>query len=331
MTGRYFVLTLLGLVLLGRPAPAFDKRGETGTFRFEPTQDEAAGVAPRFRMPTRDFDYKLTPRYEIPVTGVRVFDLTFPSPVRSEVPENNTVHCELYLPAGPGPFPAAVVLDILQGNALVARAKSLWLAHHGVAGLIVYMAHYGPRRSPNGKERLISTDISRTIEGVRQTILDCRTAVAWLASRPEFDSNNLGVVGTSLGSMVGAILAANEPRVRNVCLLLGGGGLVDAYYDHPAAKPFRPLFDAVGGKFTLKLLLAPVDPITYARRLRGKNVLMVCASRDDIVPPEAGRALWEAAGKPKIVWVDATHVGAAVYFPAILRDVTVYLRGKSLP
>jgi hypothetical protein len=28
--------------------------------------------------------------------------------------------------------------------------------------------------------------------------------------------------------------------------------------------------------------------------------------------------LWEATGKPKIIWYDATHVGAAAYvFPAM--------------
>jgi hypothetical protein len=40
---------------------------------------------------------------------------------------------------------------------------------------------------------------------------------------------------------------------------------------------------------------------------------MIAASRDDVVPPQAARALWEATGKQKIVWFDATHVGAALY------------------
>ncbi len=328
MTVRTAVgLSVLCVLVQAAPTAAADPRGEVGNFRFDPKDDEKAGVAERYRMPAREFEYKLTPRHELKHTGVRVYNLTFPSPVKTDIPENNTVHCELFLPAGEGPFPVAIVLDILQGNALIARGECMWMAQHGVAGMVVYMAHYGPRRPVNGDTRLISTDIPKTIEGVKQTVLDCRCAVSWLASRPEFDAKNIGVVGTSLGSLVGAVVAANEPRIKNVCLLLTGGGLVDAYYDHPKAAPYRPIVDALGGKFTLKLLIGPVDPITYAKQLKGKNLLMICASRDDIVPPKAAKALWEAAGKPKILWVDATHVGAAMFLMPMLDQLTEHLRG----
>ena len=30
----------------------------------------------------------------------------------------------------------------------------------------------------------------------------------------------------SLGSFLSALTAANEPRIKNVCMILGGGGLV---------------------------------------------------------------------------------------------------------
>ena len=75
------------------------------------------------------------------------------------------------------------------------------------------MAHYGPRRPPGSTTRLLSTDISKTIDGVRQTVLDVRCAVAWLATRPEVDADNLGLVGTSLGSLVGAVVAQAEVLV----------------------------------------------------------------------------------------------------------------------
>jgi cephalosporin-C deacetylase-like acetyl esterase len=193
--------------------------------------------------------------------------------------------------------------------------------------MVVYMAHYGPRRPPGSKVRLISTDVLGSIDGVKQTVLDVRCAVAWLASRPEIDADNIGVVGTSLGSLVGAIVAANEPRMKNVCLVLTGGGLVDAFYDHPKAAPYRPIVDLLGGKFALKLLIGPVDPLTYAKQLKGKNLLMLCASRDDIVPPAAAKRLWEATGKQRIVWYDATHVGAALYLMPMLHEMTEHVRG----
>jgi hypothetical protein len=97
---------------------------------------------------------------------------------------------------------------------------------------------------------------------------------------------------------------------------------VDAYYDHPRAAPFRKAWELLGGsKEPVKKLLAPVDPITAAANLRGRSVLMIAASRDQIVPPSAARALWEALGRPKIVWYDTTHYGAALYILAALTPV----------
>ena len=329
MRGRISLGLLCALMLTG-PASAAEpgfKVGD-GTFKFDCKDDEKCGVAERYRMPACDIDFKLSLRHDLKHTGVRVFDLTFPSPVKTDIPENNTVHCELFLPAGEGPFPVAIVLDILQGNALIARGQCMWMAQHGVAGMVVYMAHYGPRRPPNSNVRLLSPDILKSIDGVKQTVLDCRCAVAWLASRPEFDRDNIGLAGTSLGSLVGAVVSANEPRIKNVCLMLPAGGLVDAFYDHPKAAPYRPIVDALGGKFTLKLLIAPVDPITYAKQLKEKNLLMICASRDDILPPSAAKRLWEATGKQKIVWFDCTHVGAAVFLMPLLKEMTEHMRGK---
>ena len=49
------------------------------------------------------------------------------------------------------------------------------------------------------------------------------------------------------------------------------------------------------------VLQAATDPLTYAEQLKTKKVLIGAASRDDVVPPSAATALWEATGKQKIV------------------------------
>jgi dienelactone hydrolase len=319
-------LSVLLLPLL--TAPSVAAAPETGTVKVDCNGDVKCGIPECYRVHNHTFEFKLSLRHDLRHSGVKVYDLSFPSPVKTDVPENNTVHAELFLPSGPGPFPACVVLDILQGDALIARAEALWLAQHGVAGMVVYMAHYGPRRPAGSTVRLLSTDIGRTIHAVQQTVQDVRCAFAWLATRTEIDSNKLGLVGTSLGSLVGAVVAANEPRVKNVCLMLGGGGLVDAYYDHPKAKQYLPIVEALGGKAVMKALIGSVDPLTYAERLKEKNLLMVCASRDDVVPPKAAMALWEATGKQRIVWIDSTHVGAAMHMLTLLGEMSDHVGGR---
>ena len=324
MSRRRRLLDLLILPLLTSPVLA--AAPETGTVKIDCNGDAKCGIPERFHVPTHTFDYKLSLRHDLHHSGVKVYDLTFPSPVKTAIPENNTVHAELFLPPGKGPFPTCIVLDILQGNALVARAESMWLAQHGVAGMVVYMAITAPGRLA-ARTDSFRTDIPKTIAGVQQTVKDIRCAVAWLASRPEFKPDEIGLAGTSLGSLVGAVVAANEPRIKNVCLMLGGGGLVDAYYDHPLARQYLPLVELAGGKAAIHVLIDPIDPLTYARKLKEKNLLMICASRDDIVPPKAAKALWEATGKQRIIWIDSTHVGAAMHLMTMLNAMTDHVGG----
>jgi dienelactone hydrolase len=318
---------LVAFVCSAAVVPASAAEPERGTFAVR-ADDPNGGIAERYRMADYRGEYVLAPRYALRHSGVTVYDLTFPSPAPSDVPENNTVYAEYFVPDGPGKHPAVVVLDIMQGNQFVARGEAMWLAQNGVAALVVVLPYYNQRRAPGSRAKLVSTNIVRTLDGIRQGVLDCRCAAAWLATRPEVDADKLGMVGTSLGSFLTALTAANEPRIKNVCILLGGGGLVDAYYEHPKAKPVTEWIDRLGGKNFVKRLIAPVDPITYAAQLKGKNLLMIAARNDEIVPPRAATQLWEATGKQRIVWLDAGHVSAALYTMTVLCEVRDHVRGK---
>ncbi len=304
---------------------AFALLAPHGTFAYVPVSDQA-NLPERYRLAAREFTYQIKHKYDLPQSGVAVYQLTFPSPVDSPHKENNTVHAEYYRSTAPGKHPSVVVLDITGGDQSLSRGIALYLAQNKINALFVQMAYYGPRRPPGSRVRMLSTDIPRTLAAVRQTVLDVHVAGAWLASRPENDPNRVGILGTSLGSFVAAICAETEPRFSRVALLLGGGGLVDAFYDHPQAKPYTRIYELLGGtKDKVKLAIAPADPLTMADKLRGRSVIMLNASRDEIVPPSATKALWEAAGRPRIVWYDTTHYGAALYIPRMFRVVVEHL------
>jgi len=316
-------LSLAFLALPLSPATAADPDApEHGTVRFEPTGDQK-NIPERYRLAAHSFDYEMTLKYTLPASGLTVYRLRFPSPVESPHRENNTVHAEYYRPDGKGPFPGLIILDITGGDQTLSRSMGTYFAQKGIAGLFVQMAYYGPRRPPGTRLRLMSTDIVHSMNALRQTVLDMRRATAWLESRPEVDSKRLGIVGTSLGSMVGALAAEMEPKLGRVAVLLGGGGLVDAYYDHPLAAPYRKPFEKLGGtKAMVVKMLAPVDPLTCAGNLKDRKLLIIAGKRDEIVLPKMSIALWEASGKQKIIWYDCTHYGAIAYvMPAMAHIV----------
>src|SRR5262245_27253268 len=179
---------------------------ETGKVTFKAVDDQST-VAERYRLDPLEFAYELKPKRELVVSGIEIYDLTFPSPVKTKYEENNTVHAEYYLPKGKGPFPGVIILDILDGSQVVSRTLASVLAQNGIAGLCVQMPYYGPRRPAESKVRLISPNINHTMDAIRQTVLDNRCAVAWLESRPEIDKKKLGIHGTSLGSFMAALTA----------------------------------------------------------------------------------------------------------------------------
>jgi dienelactone hydrolase len=286
---------------------------EKGSVHFTPVDDQAK-IPERYRLDARTFSYEMDFKYELPNAGVRVSRLRFPSPVVTPCIENNTVHAEYYRPRGQGPFPAVIVLDITGGDQSLSRSICTHLARNGVAGLFVQMAYYGPRRPPGSSLRLLTVDYEHTLEAIRQTVLDLRCATAWMASRPELNPTRLGILGTSLGSFIGTVTAEMEPRLTKVAVLLGGGGLISGYYDHPQAAPFRAVWEALGGtREMMAKVVAPADPLTCAANLRDRKVFIMAGKRDDIVPPKMAEALWAATGKQRIVWFDCTHYGAVIY------------------
>jgi dienelactone hydrolase len=315
-------------VLVCPPASADGSKVETGTVRFRPAADQK-NVPQRYRLKPHQFDYRLEQTADLPLSGVEIYHLTFPSPVKSPLKENNTVHAEYYRPKGKGKFPCVIVLDVTAGNQQLSRIIATHLAQNHIGGLFVQMAYYGPRRPKGSKLRLLSTDIKRTFDGIRQTVLDLRRAAGWMESRPEVDAKRLGIMGTSLGSFFAALTAEMEPRLGRVAVLLGGGGFVDAYYDHPRARAARKLWEAIGGtKEKAARLIAPVDPITCAANLKTHQVLILAAKKDTIVPPRMAEALWKASGRQKIVWYNCDHYSAAFYILPALRELVKHFGAR---
>jgi dienelactone hydrolase len=301
---------------------------EKGVVRFEPQGDQK-NIPERYRLEVHQFPYELDKVRELPASGIAIYHLRFPSPVKSGCKENDTVHADFYRPRGDGPFPCAIVLDILAGDQRVSRMIATHLARNKVAALVVQMAYYGPRRPPGSPLRLVSPDVEHTLGAVRQTVLDLRRATAWMASRPEIDGKRLGILGTSLGSFVAALTAEMEPRLGRVAVLLGGGGFVDAFYDDQRVLLLRAVWELTGGtKEEVARLIAPGDPITCAANLKDRKLLILAGKRDEIVPPRMAEALWRATGRQRLVWFDCTHYGAVAYIVPALKLVVEHFGAK---
>ncbi len=297
-----------------------------GEIHFQPAMNEAAAVPKPFQLEARTFAFEQKSRPSI-AEDVSLSLVTFPSPVETKYESNNTVHCEYYCPTTPGKHPACVVLHILGGDFPLARTFATALAHHGVAALFVIMPYYGPRRPAEGNVRMISSDPHQTVEGMTQAVKDIRFAAAWLAEQPEVDKEQIGVFGISLGGITAALAGAAEPRFSKICPVLAGGGIAGVIFDstEPHAVDARKRWLAAGGtRDSLVELLKTVDPANYGDCVRGRKIMMLNASHDEVIPRKCTDALWTSFGKPEIHWYNAGHYSAAWHIAEAVGRVTAF-------
>jgi dienelactone hydrolase len=298
----------------------------SGEAQFTPSAAEA-DVPELFRLEAARFPYEMTQLRR--TERLEVWSVRFPSPIESPDPVNNTVHAEYFRPVGAGPEsrrPGVVVLHILGADFPLARYVAARLADRGVAALFVKLPYYGERRPPGA--RFLSIDMARSVAAMRQGVCDVRRAAAWLASCPEIDPTKLGVTGISLGGIISALAAAVDPELNRAVLLLAGGGLADILWEMPEGRPYRAAWLLAGKtKADLEEVTRPLDPLTYAARLRPKRVLMLNGRVDEVISPEAATRLWDAAGRPPIEWFDCGHYSAAGYLlPGIRKAVAFFAR-----
>lgn len=309
---RKSVLLLLVLLSVVRSSAGAERLEPQhhGVVQFVPSEQESM-LPKRFQLAEHEFEWQARPRPKVS-DRLTISDITFPSPVVTEYPENNTIHCEYYRPNVKEKAPGVVVLHILGGDFPLARLFANSIAQRGVAALFVKMPYYGPRRPANSSRRMISRDPRETVEGMTQAILDIRQASAWLASREEVQDDNLGVFGISLGGITGALALTAEPRLRNGCLVLAGGDMGRIAWESKELNDIRQSWLTTGGsKDGFFELMQSIDPVTYAAAAKQRRILMLNAKDDEVIPKACTESLWQAFGKPPIVWYDGGHYSVA--------------------
>lgn len=324
------------VLLVGASAGAADaeplKIADKGEFNFVPQAHEAE-VPERFRLTQKSFAYESN---LLPFTGTRtsVTEVRFPSPIVTEFECNNTVHTELYLPQGisrrEGKMPGVIVLHILGGDFALSRLFCNALAQQGVAALFVKLPYYGPRRPPNNPRRMISENPQETLEGMTQAIADIRTSTAFLASQEFIDPARLGIFGISLGGITGSLALAIEPQLSSGCLMLAGGDLGTIAWESKELEKIRTKWLAAGkSQQEFLAILSDIDPVKYGARVKGKRLLMLNATDDEVIPKACTVSLWQSFGQPPIVWYNGGHYSVIWHLPSAIVKVQKFFQSAS--
>jgi dienelactone hydrolase len=224
-------------------------------------------------------------------------------------PRGGRAPAVLHLPHGDGPFPALLLMHGLPDRPESLRTLGEAYAAAGVVTLAL-AAPYNRADRPYTSGRLLRAPLfdARDRDELIQTVVDLRRAIDLLQARADVDGTAVGFVGHSYGGSVGALLAAVEPRLAGVVLMVPSNGLVTV-----ANNGFRGLPAATYAE------LPPDEREAWARSLEDleadrwigraapDRLLIQAGLRDELVRPEDTNRLADAAPGADLRWYDAGH------------------------
>lgn len=300
------LLTALLVTLLPLPALA-----QSSLFQLPPPKDPAE--ARRFTFYSYDQSLPLSVKQKIKDENVirSRYAISFDSV------HDQRVYGILSLPKEhKAPYPAIILVHGSGGHKetsyIVFIAEALVKA--GFATLSIDTQYHGDRARPGVSGEIHMPDSFRMRDGWIQSVVDLRRCVDYLHSRPDIQKNKIGYMGFSQGAMLGAVLGGVEARIACFCLAVPGGGLLDIVKNidkYPVIKAHWPLKKTPETMKIIEEVVDITDPIYYVGRILPRPLLIIVANHDEIIPPEASRALLNAAGvneHESVIRTESGHV-----------------------
>jgi pimeloyl-ACP methyl ester carboxylesterase len=191
---------------------------------------------------------------------------------------------------------------------------------------------YHGRRKPHGSrfdgELYWTADLVRSMESLRQTLLDARTLLAWMRSASRAP---VGVVGLSLGGALAAALTCLEPGFSFSAPFIAHMDLGALLADAPVLGAMRADLARFGW--------APRDFAAFMERI-GWNELrpvipsarihLFAAQDDRFFRPEVVREMWRRWGEPAIHWYPGSHMSFLTHIPDAVRRLRAFVEALEL-
>jgi hypothetical protein len=218
--------------------------------------------------------------------------LSFTSPVRTPYPKNNTVHGRWF----PTDSRDKAVLVLPQWNADAQGHIRLarMLNSFGLSALRLSLPYHDLRMPPELEraDYMLSANVGRTIQAVRQAVIDCRAALDWLESR---GYRRLAILGTSLGSCIALIAMAHDARVIMTVQNHISPYFADVVWTGISTRHVRSGLESALRLEELREIWLPLSPKAYIERLvgTGKKSLLIHARYDYSFLPGLSRQVLE--------------------------------------
>jgi len=224
------------------------------------------------------------PRLEEKVRGTHAEFLRFTSPVATPFPENNLVNARWFPARGRR---AVVLLPHWNSDAISYTSLCRVLNWMGIAVLRLSMPYHDIRRPAeiDRADYAVSANIGRTLDSVRQGVIDVRCCLDWLEAQ---GYNRLGIVGTSLGSCYAFIATAHDPRIQVAAFNHASTYFADVVWHGQSTRHIREGLETAIDLENLRQVWRAVSPMVYFDKFSRwpRRSLIIYAKYDMTFLPE---------------------------------------------
>lgn len=241
---------------------------------------------------------------------------------------------ELYLPEGNGRFPLICITPILGrllffDDLILERHLARFLSGQGFATAVVERPFFD-FKAGGGIEQV--QDYLQGSVDRNQKVLD------FLLTREEIDPRRIGTLGMSFGAVVNCLWAACDPRPNAHVFIVAGGNLAEVFTTSwdPMVRGYLRIVSKGAGlkgeelKAALKKTFCP-DPLEVCGSIPKEKVFMLLGLFDLVIRFRYGRALWEALGKPKTLFLPLGHYTMIPALPILKWPVARFFKQKLVP
>ncbi|MCM2442294.1 dienelactone hydrolase-related enzyme [Agrobacterium vitis] len=240
--------------------------------------------------------------------------LKFPSDISTDVEENNVVWAKI---TDSGSFDHALVIFHHWNASTRNHQIAHFFSKRGISVVEIAMPYHFERRRLGSRyaDFMLSPNLGRTIQSVRQAVCDGQKLIRWLNSK---GYKKISVLGMSLGSWVAGLVAAHEPAVSKASLFLTAGSLADMIWTGRATRSIRESLEPAIELSDLRRAWGPLNLENYAHNLTRPDLdlQIVLAKRDKVVLPELSHrflhSLKATGARPNILELNCGHYSLAL-------------------
>lgn len=222
-----------------------------------------------------------------PVRDYKLADgeLQFTSPVHTAYPGNNIARAA-WFPTPKDRGRALIVLPQWNSGPDGHIGLCRLLNRFGISALRMTMAYHAERK-PAETQRAdyhCSSNVGRTIHANRQSVVDVRACLDWLAQQ---GYQRVGLLGTSIGSCVAFMAAAHDSRVKTGIFNHVSMYFSDVVWTGLSTSFVRQGFEGNITQDELRRYWSVISPASYLKRLKGRDLksLLIWASHDSTFLP----------------------------------------------